>query len=166
MRSYELQRASHWRTVRRWLHAQYQHCLRREGDARAHVIHQNWTGTLTWAMDQWKCQEDLQEHILGSFQEMVSIVATFPRVPGWENNVQAIEESMMSPIRALINLYNNGMHPDRVLDPYVIPHPDLYEYARTWGFEAVAYNREKRTQRVLKKLPLSDDTLRHLLTFL
>jgi len=129
--------------------------------------------TLTEAMDAWEIQGDLQEHILRSFQEMVRIIAPLDRPPittdiplSW-----GTEESMMGPINALINVYNDGLHPsewhpNRVVDPFVLPHENLRPYARTWGFEAVAYNRDKRTQRVLKKLPLDEDTLKHVVKYL
>ena len=167
--------------VKSWLHAQFIQCLRKSAYPGSHRLitlaqsrHPYWIGTLTWAMDQWECQEDLQEHILRSFQEMVRIIAPLNRRP-LETDIplsRGIEESMMRPIKALINVYNDGLqpsewHPNRVVDPYVLPHEDLRPYARTWGFEAVAYNREKRTQRVLKELPfLDEDTRRHVLTFL
>ena len=181
MRSYELQRAKHCKMVRSWLHAQFQRCFRESAYPGSGngipgynpTLNTRWIGTLTEAMDQWEFQRDIQEHILRSFQEMVRIIAPLNRRP-LATDVplsRGIEESMMRPINALINLYNDGLHPsewhpNRVVHPYVLPHPDLRPYDRTWGSEAVAYINEKERRRVLKKLPLDEDMLKHVVKYL
>jgi len=182
MRSYELQRAKHCKMVRSWLRAQFQHCFRESAypgsgngilGYNPPILNAHRITTLTEAMDAWEIQGDLQEHILRSFQAIVRIVAPLGRRPLVTDIPlsRGIEESMMRPINALINVYNDGLHPserhpNRVVDPYVLPHEDLRPYARTWGFEAVAYNRDKRTQIVLKKLPLDEDALEHVVKYL
>ena len=166
--------------VKRWLHAQFLHCLRLSAYPGSQSflgdnppLNTHWIGTLTEAMDQWEFQRDLQEHILRSFQEMVRIIAPLSRRPLATDIPlsRGIEESMMRPINALINLYNDGLHPsewhpNRVVHPYVLPHPDLRPYDRTWGSEAVAYINEKERRRVLKKLPLDEDMLKHVVKYL
>ena len=92
-------------------------------------------------MDEWEVQGDLQEHILGCFQNMVSIVAPFNFNPGPRDVSPVVEEDMLRPIDALINIYNIGWHglhfiredstPHYVWDDQTVgPMARVYSHAR------------------------------------
>ena len=102
--------------VRSWLHAQFVECLRSSGyygnptQGMNPSLSDYWIGTLTEAMDAWEVKEGLQNHILRSFQEMVSIVAPLHR-PADPDDVLEIEETMLAPIESFIFFYVSGYIP-------------------------------------------------------
>ena len=99
-----------------FVHAQFVKCLRSSGyygnptQGMNPSLSNHWIEILTEAMDAWEVKEGLQNHILRSFQEMVSIVAPLHR-PADPDDVLEIEETMLAPIESFIIFYVSGYIP-------------------------------------------------------
>ena len=111
-KGYDIKRLKHWKTVISWLHAQFVECSLSSGcyenptQEMKPSLSNHWFKILTGAMDAWEVKEGLQNHILRSFEKMVTL-----NRPADPDDVLEIEETMLLPIDSLIYSYASGFIP-------------------------------------------------------